>query len=263
MLDLIIRNVADLVTPPRQKKVVMNTLSQEEVGKFLDAAKETDYYVFFATLLYTGLRRGELLALRWRYLDLAESRLMVVESAEKLDNGEYIIKEPKTSNSIRAVTLPTSLVELLKTYRADQELLRVQLGITLEPDDFVFIRPDGTPINPNAVTLAFKRIISKAGLKDIRVHDLRHTHATLMLLAGVHPKVVSERLGHANISITLNTYSHVLPGMQEEAAEKFDSIFETGENKNSEQSVIKMLSKPEGVERRPYRSRTCDTLIKR
>jgi len=83
-----------------------------------------------------------------------------------------------------------------------------------------------------------------------------------LLKAGVHPKVVSERLGHANISITLNTYSHVLPGMQEEAAEKFDSIFETGKNKNSEQSVIKMLSKPEGVERRPYRSRTCDTLIK-
>jgi integrase len=188
---------------------------------------------------------------------------MVVESAQKLDNGEYIIKEPKTANSRRVVTLSPSLVELLKAYRADQELLRVQLGITLEPDDFVFIRPDGTPINPNAVTLAFKRIISRAGLKDVRIHDLRHTHATLMLLAGVHPKVVSERLGHANINITLNTYSHVLPGMQEEAAEKFDCILDGRENKNLKQSVIKMLSKPEGAECRPYRSRTCDTLIKR
>ncbi len=120
--------------------------------------------------------------------------------------------------------------------------MRIQLGVSLNADDFVFIRPDGSPINPNAVTLAFRRIIKKAGLKDIRIHDLRHTHATLMLKAGVNPKVVSERLGHANISITLDIYSHVLPGMQEAAAEKFDKLFEADVSENSEANVSKMLA---------------------
>ena len=147
-------------------------------------------------------------------------------------------------------------------YRADQELWRIQLGVSLNADDFVFIRPDGSPINPNAITLAFQRILRKAGLKRIRIHDLRHTHATLMLKAGVHPKVVSERLGHASIGITLDIYSHVLPGLQEAAAEKFDSIFEADENENSEADVSKMLANYEDLASRPCRSRTCDTLIK-
>ncbi|MGB2979825.1 MAG: site-specific integrase, partial [Candidatus Zixiibacteriota bacterium] len=168
---------------------------------------------------YTGVRRGELLALRWRNLDLASSKLSVVETAYRLGSGEYRIKEPKTLQSRRTVILPSSLVELFKVYRFDQELWRIQLGISLNADDFVFIRPDGSPINPNAISLAFRRIIRKTGLKDIRIHDLRHTHATLMLKAGIHPKVVSERLGHANIGITLDIYSHVLPGLQEAAAE--------------------------------------------
>ncbi len=126
----------------------------------------------------------------------------------------------------------------------------------------MFIRPDGSPINPSAVTLAFKRILRQAGLRRIRLHDLRHTHATLMLTACVHPKVVSERLGHANIGITLDIYSHVLPGIQEAAAEKFDKIFEVGNNENSDANVSKMLANSEDLASRPYRSRTCDTLIK-
>jgi len=261
-MGVVVRNVADVIQPPRVQRVTMNTLSPEEVTRFLDAARETDYYVYFATLLYTGLRRGELLALRWRNLDLDSETLTVVETAYKLSNGEYRIKEPKTPQSRRNVTLPISLVELFKIYRADQELLRIQLDVALNTDDFVFIRPDGSPINPNAVTLAFRRITKRAGLKDIRIHDLRHTHATLMLKAGIHPKVVSERLGHANIGITLDIYSHVLPGLQEAAAEKFDKIFEVEENENSDPNVSKMLAKSVDLASRPCRSRTCDTLIK-
>ncbi len=261
-MGVVVRNIADVVQPPRVQRVTMSTLSSEEVTRFLDVARETDYYVYFSTLLYTGLRRGELLALRWRNLDLDNGTLTVVETAYKLGNGEYVIKEPKTAQSRRTVTLPPSLVELFKVYRADQELLRIQLGVSLNVDDFVFIRPNGSPVNPNAVTLAFKRIINKAGLRSIRIHDLRHTHATLMLKAGIHPKVVSERLGHANIGITLDIYSHVLPGMQEVAAEKFDRIFEIDDNENTEPNVSKMLANGERSECRPYRSRTCDTLIK-
>jgi integrase len=262
-MGVVVRNMVKLVQPPRVAKVTMNTLSPEEVTRFLDAARETDYYVYFATLLYTGLRRGELLALRWRNLDFESATLTVVETAYKLGNGNYVIKEPKTTQSRRTVTLPHSLVELFKVYRAAQELLRIQLGVSLDADDFVFIRPDGSPINPNAVTLAFKRITKKAMLRSVRIHDLRHTYATLMLKAGVHPKVVSERLGHANIGITLDIYSHVLPGMQETAAEKFDGIFEGDADENLDPNVSKMLANSEGVECRPCRSRTCDTLIKR
>jgi len=261
-MGIAIRNVARVVQPPRVQRIIMRTLSADEVVRFLDAARETDYYVYFATLLYTGLRRGELLALRWRNLDLDNATLTVVETAYKLGNGNYVIKEPKTAHSRRTVTLPSSLVELFKAYRADQELLRIQLGITLNVDDFVFIRSDGSPINPSAVTLAFRRIIKRAGLRGIRIHDLRHTHASLMLTAGVHPKVVSERLGHANIGITLDIYSHVLPGLQEAAADKFDRIFEPAKEENLNPNVSKMLAKDGGVECRPYRSRTCDTLIK-
>jgi integrase len=205
-MGLVVRNMAKVVKPPRVAMVTMQTLSPEEVSRFLDMARDTDYYVYFATLLYTGLRRGELLALRWRNLDLGSGKLAVVETAYRLGSGEYRIKEPKTPQSRRTVILPPSLVELFKVYRFDQELLRIQLGISLNADDFVFIRPDGSPINPNVITLAFRRITKRAGLKDVRVHDLRHTHATLLLKAGIHPKVVSERLGHANIGITLETY---------------------------------------------------------
>jgi len=141
--------------------------------------------------------------------------------------------------------------------------VRAQLGIGLDIDDFVFIRPDGSPVNPNAVTLAFRRIIKRAGLRDVRIHDLRHTHATLMLKAGVHPKIVSERLGHANIGITLDIYSHVLPGMQESAADKFDRLFDDGDADGiSEGDVIKMLSNEGEVTSRPCGARTHDTLIK-
>jgi len=261
-MGLVVRNMAKVVEPPRVARVTMQTLSQEEVSRFLDVARETDYYVYFATLLYTGLRRGELLALRWRNMDLGSGKLSVVETAYRLGSGEYRIKEPKTPQSRRSVILPPSLVDLFKVYRFDQELLRIQLGISLNADDFVFIRPDGSPINPNAVTLAFRRIIKRAGLKDIRIHDLRHTHATLMLKAGIHPKVVSERLGHANIGITLDIYSHVLPGLQEAAAEKFDRIFEVDCNENSDANVSKMLANSDDLASRPWETRTPDTLIK-
>ena len=262
-MGILARNPAEFVDPPRPARAKMATLSPDEVVSFLQAASETSYYTFFSTLLCTGLRRGELLALRWRNLDLENAVIYVTETAFKLGNGEYVIKEPKTPHSRRAVSLPASLLTLLRQYRFDRENFYHQMGSSLSEDDFVFSQADGSPLNPNAVTLAFRRIIKKAKLNHVRVHDLRHTHATLMLKAGVHPKIVSERLGHASIGITLDIYSHVLPGLQEAAVEKFDMIFiEEGVNKNSDANVSKMLANSEDLACRPCRSRTCDTLIK-
>jgi integrase len=244
-MGILVRNVASLVDPPRVPEMIMNTLSPDEVIKFLDAAKETPYYIFFSTLLFTGLRRGELLALRWRNLDLENACLYVTETAYLLRNGDYEIKEPKTPHSRRMVTLSPSLVELLKLHKADQELLRIQLGVKMSKDDFVFIGLDGSPLNPDTVTHAFGKVVKRAGLTGIRMHDLRHTHATLMLAAGIHPKIVSERLGHASVSTTLNIYSHVLPGLQEKAVEKFDRIFEGNSDSFKEVNVSKMLANGE------------------
>jgi len=260
-MGLVVRNVAKLITPPRVARAKINVLDADEASKLLDIASNTVYYPLFAMLLYTGLRRGEAIALRWKNIDLLRLELYVVESAYRI-RKEFIITEPKTLHSKRAVSLSPSLANLLLEYREDQELMRKQLGNPLTEEDFIFSWPDGRPMDPDVVTQAFHRIAGKAGLKNVRLHDLRHTHATLMLKAGIHPKVVSERLGHANIGITLDIYSHVLPGLQEAAAEKFDRIFEVGDNKNSGANVSKMLANDAGVKREPPGSRTLNLLIK-
>jgi len=260
-MGLVVRNVAKLITPPRVARAKINVLDAEEASRLLDIASKTMYYPIFATLLYTGIRRGEAIALRWKNIDLLRLELHVVESAYRI-RKEFIIKEPKTLHSKRAVSLSPSLATLLLEYKEDQELMRRQMGNPLTDEDFVFSWPDGRPLDPDVVTQAFHRIAGQAGLKNIRLHDLRHTHATLMLKAGVHPKVVSERLGHANIGITLDTYSHVLPGLQEAAAERFDRIFEEVNNENLKPSVSKMLANDGGFEREPPGTRTLNLLIK-
>jgi len=137
------------------------------------------------------------------------------------------------------------------------------VGRKLTDDDLVFARPDGRPLDPNAVTRTFAKMVRRAGLPHLRLHDLRHSHATLMLKAGIHPKVVSERLGHASVNITLDTYSHVLPGLQEAAADRFDRMLETTmPDTNPNTDVSRMLAANGEVETRPCRARTCDTLIK-
>ncbi len=255
------RNVAEAVEPPRPDRATVSTLSRADIDRFLDSARNTPYYVFYSTLLYTGLRRGELLALKWRNLDLDRGMLHVVESAYKLGNGEYVVKEPKTPHSRRAVALPPSLTELLKYYREQQTDAMAKLGTSLTEDRFVFTGPDGEPLDPNLVSRGFGKMIKNAGLPHIRLHDLRHTHATMMLEAGIHPKVVSERLGHASVGITLDIYSHVLPGLQEAAADRFDRMISDG-TEIDRGNVSKPLAKAEEVEREPCRSRTCDHLIK-
>jgi integrase len=259
----VVRNVTEAVDTPRVNRVQMSTLAPQDIPTFLEVARETPYFVLFCLLIYCGLRRGEALALKWKNVDTLGSELQVVASAHTLSDGTYVIKEPKTSHSRRTVSLPPSLTILLRQYKEDQRKLFNQMGGSLSDDDFVFSKPDGSPLDPNVVTHNFTKVVKRAGLPHIRLHDLRHTHATLMLKAGVHPKIVSERLGHANISITLDTYSHVLPGLQEAAAERFDKLLnDSSFSQNEDINVSKMLATDDGVESRPCRDRTCDHLIK-
>ena len=146
----------------------------------------------------------------------------VLQTLQQLRSGEYILGEPKSRRGRRQIALSPSLAILLREHRARQEGTRKQLGKPLAPLDLVFSHPDGAPLRPNSITRAFRRIAESLGLQGARLHDLRHAHATVMLQQGIHPKIVSERLGHSSVAITLDTYSHVVPGLQEAAVQRFE-----------------------------------------
>ncbi len=200
----------------------MQALTSEQVHYLLDSCRETPWHPMFHTLIWTGLRRSELLGLRWKDIDLDLASLHVVQVLHQLNDGTYIFQEPKTAKGRRAVALSPTSCMLLRAHRERQEADAELLGTPLAGDSLVFGHVDGTPRAPATLTHAFRKLARRIGLYGVRLHDLRHTHASLLLQQGVHPKIVSERLGHANIQITLGTYSHLLPGMQEAAVDAFD-----------------------------------------
>jgi len=224
-MGLVNRNVADAVTPPRLQHPEMHTMVEEEVQAFLDAARKTIYYALFYLLLFTGLRRSELLALRWCDIDLDLCELSVLRSLHHLRDGSIVFRQPKTAKGRRMVALTPSTALMLREYKTQQETARLIIGTSLKDEDLVFCHIDGKPLLPDTVSHAWSKILQQAGLKHFRLHDGRHTHASIMLKQGIHPKIVQERLGHATISTTLDLYSHVTPGLQEAAARHFDEAF--------------------------------------
>jgi len=216
----------------------MATLTEEQARLFLEAVVESSYHELFTVALYTGMRRSELLGLTWKDVDLYLAQLSVTQTLHRLSSGGFVFGKPKTVKSRRTIALPPTVCILLRQLKERQIGERLLLGLKLQDDDLVFAKPDGKPLDPSSVTHAFRRVIKRAGLPSLRFHDLRHTHASLMLKQGIHPKIVSERLGHSSIGITLDTYSHVMPGLQEAAALRF----EEGLRQAAEQSVEKMLA---------------------
>ena len=219
---LLTRNSADAVTAPHAQRPEMQTWNEDDIRHFLKAAKDTPYYPIFYLALFTGMRRSELLALRWCDVDLLFSQIYVSRSLHHLRDGSSIFRQPKTDKGRRTVALPPSAVLALEEHRQKQTLDCAMLGKSQTEDDLVFSNPDGKPLLPNTVTHAWIKLVRRIGLKNIRLHDARHSHASLMLKQGIHPKVVQERLGHASIQVTLDLYSHVAPGLQEAAAVRFD-----------------------------------------
>jgi integrase len=219
---LLARNPAEAVDAPRFQKKEMRVFDQQGMTAFLDAIKDSEYYPLFYTILYTGMRRSEVLALKWSDLDLYLRTVSINRSLHQLADNSFIFQPPKTIKSRRLVALPPSAASVLRKHREAQTAQGLLLGVPVTEDTLVFCHPDGSPLLPHSITNAWKRLVKQAGFQGIRLHDGRHTHATLMLSQGAHPKIVQERLGHANISITLDTYSHVLPGLQEAAALRFD-----------------------------------------
>jgi integrase len=211
---LVVRNVSDLVDPPSPAKRQPTVYTPDQVHQFLASAKGHRFYALFVLAIYGGFREGELLGLQVEDCHL-DTGLITVNHAVQYQLGKgVVITEPKTDRSKRSVKLPVTAVKVLK--RHIKELNRNQ--------GLLFTTASGKPINPRFLIKSFKEAIRDAGLPEIRFHDLRHTSATLLLLANVNPRVVQERLGHSSVTLTLSTYSHILPAMQDEAAEKMERI---------------------------------------
>ncbi len=201
---LVSRNVADALDIPRIQRKDMQTWDESEVNCFLEAAKTSHYYVLFYLALFSGMRRSELLALRWQDVDLMFGQISVNRGLHQMRNGGYVFTQPKSVKSRRTIALSPSVSLLLREHKAKQVFERRMLGVTLQDSDLVFSHLD-KPLRPNTVTNAWRFLAIKAGVKVIRLHDARHTHASLMLKQGIHPKIVQERLGHSTIAMTLWT----------------------------------------------------------
>ncbi|MGH2502376.1 MAG: site-specific integrase [Ktedonobacterales bacterium] len=219
-LGIVPQAASTRVQRPRIKRREMRPLSREEAQGFLEAARGHWLEALFRLALSTGMRRGELLALKWRDVDLDAGRLSVVASL-RWRHGVAMYSTPKTKRSRRQIALTAEMVSTLVEMRRQQRAQRLRVGPAWQGEayDAVFSDELGERLREKRVLLNFRRVLATAGiLTTVRFHDLRHTCATLLLQQRVHPKVVSEMLGHSSITITLDLYSHVLPDMQDEAA---------------------------------------------
>ena len=191
--------------------------SPDQVNTFLASVKDHRFYTLFVLAIYGGFQRGELLGLHVEDCNIDTATITVSHAVQYQMGKGVVITEPKTDRSKRSVKLPVTALKVLKAYL--KQLNRNQ--------GLLFTTASGKPINPRFLIKSFKGAIKEAGLPEIRFHDLRHTSATLLLLANVNPRVVQERLGHSCVTLTLSTYSHILPAMQDEAAEKMEKILST------------------------------------
>lgn len=221
---IVTRNVALLAHAPKIRsipKVEPQAWTAQELQAFLREAAGHRLFAALWLLANTGLRRSELLGLKWDDVDLDAATLSINRGLVSI-GYELHESRGKTSNSRRAIDLDATTVAVLAAWKRWQYAERTAVGIRSE--DWVFADVDGNPIHPHSISQAFERIVARAGVPKVRLHDVRHTHGTLLIKAGVPVKVVSERLGHGNPSFTIDTYQHVLPGMQAEAARIFESL---------------------------------------
>lgn len=226
--QLLAVNPADAVKPPRARRHEMRVLDAEEAGRLLEAAEDTPYHALIYVALATGARVGELFGLRWQDIDLDRSTMHITRSARRFAGRGVIFTETKTHRSRRPVALSAATVALLREHRRARAEQRLALGLAYRDQGIVFASPTGGPLDGSNLRRAFVLMTERADVPRLRLHDLRHTAATLMLREGVHPKVVSERLGHATVGLTLDTYSHVLPDLQRDAAEVMDGVLKSG-----------------------------------
>jgi integrase len=226
--QLLNRNPVEAVDPPKVERHQMSTYDMVQTAALIDAVRGDRMFIPTLLAVLCGMRRSEIAALRWRNVDLT-GQISVVASAEQM-NGSVRLKETKNSKA-RVVAMTGTVRDELRAHRLRQAQDMLKLGTRLTEDNFVAALADGSPMQPTFITHEWVRVISATDLPRIRFHDLRHARATHMLSSGIHPKVASERLGHSKVGITLDLYSHVLQGMQEDAAAKLDAALKTAQKR--------------------------------
>jgi integrase len=222
------RNVAKLVDLPRATRYNIEPLSPDDARRLLNVASEHRLSALFSVALAVGLRQGEALGLRWQDVNLDDGTITVRYQLQRV-NGRLALVEPKSEQSRRTIALPDAVVQALRQHRVHQLQERRFAGDRWIDLGHVFTTRNGTPLEDGNVRRVFKVLLAKASLSPIRYHDLRHTCASLLLAQNLHPRIVMETLGHSQISLTMNTYSHVAPALQREAAERMNSLFEARE----------------------------------
>ena len=223
--NLVSRNVAKLVSLPRVERYEAQTLTVEQARQLLEEARGSRIEVMILVALNTGMRRGELSALRWDDIDFENGLIFVRRTVNYVGGYGFVETEPKTKSSRRKIAVSGKLLEALKVHREQQGQMRLRAGEKWHEQGLVFCNRHGKFLFPEVVLKQFHTLLARAGLPEMRFHDLRHTMATMLLEADVHPKKVQERLGHSTIAITMDTYSHVLPSMHQDVARKLDDLF--------------------------------------
>jgi len=215
------KNPCEYTELPSREKYEAEVFDQGEIQEFLQAVTGTDLEVPMYIEICLGLRRGELLGLKWKHIDFEHSKMTICENLVEVGT-ELITKSPKTRSGIRTLEIPPTLLE--KLYQARKHYLerKLKYGADFHDGDYVVCKENGEPYKPDSYSLKYRRFIKARGLKQIRFHDLRHTNATLMLEQGISPKVAQQRLGHADFSTTMNIYSHVLESVDKQAADTID-----------------------------------------
>ncbi|TPE65923.1 tyrosine-type recombinase/integrase [Halalkalibacterium halodurans] len=221
--EMILKNPATLVDAPKVSKKEIEVWDEEEIKMFLEASKDSRYYCAFLLALTTGMRQGEILGLRWKDIDVDNQTISVVQTLSH--SGKKLKAGAKTDAGNRKISIDSNTLEQILKLRTKYKQEMLANRPIYEDHDLVIRTSVGTPLSPRNLLRSFYSLIKKAEVKPIRFHDLRHTHASLLLKQGVNPKIVSERLGHANVRITLDTYSHLLPNLQKETAEQFGKLF--------------------------------------
>ena len=222
--ELIQKDVASMIEPPRLKKKEMKVWDIEQINAFLKHTKHSRYHLAFVLACYTGMRKGEILALTWDDIDFDEKIINVNKTLYKA--GERItVNEPKTPFSVRRIYFDSDIESALKRHKVKQNLESLKTGIT--DRSYLFLQEDGSLVEPTAINVMFTRYLNQLNLPRIRFHDLRHSHATILLEMGVNPKLVADRLGHSSVKITLDVYSHIKPSMQKDLTEQFSAAMKT------------------------------------
>jgi integrase len=207
---LIYRNPCDAVTPPRVERTPPEVWTVEQAQNFLDATKGHRWHAVYLIALTTGARRGEILGMEWENIDWNRHTVRIIKSVSEV-NGKAVISDPKTKRARRTVSLPQIVLDALEPLK--------------ESSGFIFQTSAGTPVAPRNLLRHFYSVLDTLDVPRIRFHDLRHTAATILFSQDVHPKKVQELLGHSSIVLTLDTYSHIIPSMHSETAEKMDEVF--------------------------------------